>query len=337
MINIHALHKIIFMGWVTMFLSLFTIAQKIQVLDSSNKISLRGLSVVNDAVFWASGNKGYIARSLNNGEKIEWIKVAGYENRDFRDIEAINESTALIMAIDSPALILITKDGGKTWRKVFEDPRSGMFLDAMYFEDNNNGIVVGDPINGRFFLATTANGGETWTTFQNHEYPVADSGEALFAASGSNIILSNRTISFVSGGTVSHFIINNQKIKLPLLQGKSSTGANAIDRAEDGRMIIVGGDFSNDTISIGNATITDDSGKLFLSPVQSPYGYKSSICYLGNKKWIACGTSGVDISMDHGMNWKHITNQSFHVVKKAKKGKKVFLAGRNGVIAELIY
>jgi hypothetical protein len=33
------------------------------------------------------------------------------------------------------------------------------------------------------------------------------------------------------------------------------------------------------------------------------------------------------------MNWKHISDQSFHVVQKAKKGNSIFLAGKNGVIA----
>ncbi len=336
MINIHSLHKNIFMGWMLLFLSLFTTAQKIQVLDSGNKISLRGLSVVNDAVFWASGNKGSIARCINSSVKIEWMKVAGYEGRDFRDIEAFSVNTAIIMAIDSPAIILKTTDGGKSWRKVFEDHRSGMFLDAMYFKNDHDGVVVGDPINGRFYLARTVDGGETWAMLAKKVCAIADSGEALFAASGSNIIISNRKISFVSGGIVSHFITNNQKIKLPLLQGKSSTGANAIDRAEDGRTIIVGGDFSADTVSAGNCSITDDAGKTFLSPMRSPYGYKSSIRYLGSKKWIACGTSGIDISTDHGIQWEHISNESFHVVEKAKKGKRVFLAGKNGTIAELI-
>lgn len=318
------------------FLSLHIVAQSIIILDSSTGISLRGLSVLNDSFFWVSGSKGTVARCSNSGTFIEWMKVPGYENRDFRDIEAFSENTAIIMAIDSPSVILKTTDSGKTWKKVFEDYRSGMFLDAMYFEDSNSGVVVGDPIDGKFYLAKTVDGGEKWIPFEKVS-AVADSGEALFAASGSNIILNNNQIFFVTGGTTSHFVNGNQKIDLPLLQGKSSTGANAIDIAEDGRIIIIGGDFSADTLSVTNCSITDDLGKKFIPPVRTPFGYKSSISYIGNKKWIACGTSGVDISIDHGMNWKHISNQSFHIVQKAKKGNKVFLAGKSGIIAELIY
>ena len=323
------------MVWMIIFLPELTSAQKIHLLDSGNRVSLRGLSVVSNQVFWLSGTKGTIGITFNGGQQIEWTTVYGYENRDFRDVEAFDKNTALIMAIDSPAIILKTTDGGKSWRKVFEDNRSGMFLDAMHFRNNNDGIVAGDPVDGRFFLATTKDGGESWSAFNKYACPLADSGEAFFAASGSNIISIKKKIFLVSGGITSHFINGNHKIKLPLLQGKSSTGANAIDIAEDGRMIIVGGDFSADTISAGNCSITDDAGKTFLLPVKSPHGYKSSISYIGNNTWISCGTSGIDISTDHGMNWKHLSDQRFHVVKKAKKGNRIFLAGSNGKVGEI--
>jgi photosystem II stability/assembly factor-like uncharacterized protein len=88
--------------------------------------------------------------------------VAGYEERDFRDIEAIDSSTAIIMAVAEPAIILKTTDGGKSWSKVFEDSTKGMFLDAMDF-NGNEGVVVGDPIDGKVFLAQTNDLGDIWT------------------------------------------------------------------------------------------------------------------------------------------------------------------------------
>jgi hypothetical protein len=42
---------------------------------------------------------------------------------------------------------------------------------------------------------------------------------------------------------------------------------------------------------------------------------------------ITCGLTGVDISLDEGVNWNSISSQGFHVCRKAKKGKAVFLAG----------
>src|SRR5436190_19385418 len=109
-------------------ISLISIAagQKIEVVASGKTTSLRGLSVVDDNVIWASGSNGQDARSIDGGKTFEWMTVTGYDQRDFRDIEAFNANTALVMAVSEPAVILKTKDGGKTWKQVFGDSRKGM-------------------------------------------------------------------------------------------------------------------------------------------------------------------------------------------------------------------
>jgi len=103
------------MKFIFVFLILISIkvsAQQIQLLTSGTKTSLRGLSVVDNNVIWASGTGGNIARSTNGGQTFVWIKVKVYEQRDFRDIEAFDSNNAIIMAVAEPAIILKTKDGG---------------------------------------------------------------------------------------------------------------------------------------------------------------------------------------------------------------------------------
>src|ERR1044072_1952427 len=173
-------------------------AQQIKILTNKEKISLRGLSVVNNNTIWASGSEGQVAKSTNGGKDFTWITVKGYEKRDFRDIEAFDSSTALIMAVDVPAIILKTKDGGKTWNEVFHDNTKGMFLDAMDFTRDGNGIVVGDPINNKLFIATTGNSGDKWLALKpENNFYTADTGEAFFAASGTNVNLSGNKNSHV--------------------------------------------------------------------------------------------------------------------------------------------
>src|SRR3954452_17100790 len=156
-------------------------AQTLQVLTNGTKTSIRGLSVVNDNLLWASGSNGTVARSTDGGKSFNWITVKGYELRDFRDIEAFDSNTAIIMAVAEPAIILKTKDGGNTWKKVFEDSTKGMFLDAMDFE-GDVGFVVGDPINGKLFRSTTKDKGDTWEKSSSQAITLI-TGEALFAAS----------------------------------------------------------------------------------------------------------------------------------------------------------
>lgn len=191
---------------------------QVEILNSGNKISLRGLSVPNDNVIWVSGNKGTVGRSTNAGKTWKWITVKGFEKADFRDIEAFDAASAVIMAVgaDDPAYILKTIDGGDSWKVVYENKTKGMFLDAMEFWNERSGIVIGDPINGRFFITRSFDGGNSWQDIPYEKRPVADSGEACFAASGTNIRALDRDEAvFVTGGKRSRLFSRNDPLDLP--------------------------------------------------------------------------------------------------------------------------
>jgi len=302
--------------------------QKVTICADSLKSSFRGLSIVNEKVLWVSGSNGTIGRSLDAGKSWKWMKVKGFEKTDFRDIQAFDEQRAVIMAVDEPAYILRTSDGGMNWKVVYENKTKGMFLDAMDFFDDQNGMIVGDPINGRFFIITSSDSGKNWKELAVENRPVADSGEACFAASGSNLRkLSKPESVFVSGGATSHIFVHGKKILLPLLQGKESTGANSLAVKDDKTFVVVGGDFLKKDLITGNCAMSNDGGKSWMKPKTSPSGYRSCVEYLSKNKWITCGLNGVDISNDDGMNWKKISDESFNVCGKAKKGKAVYFAG----------
>jgi photosystem II stability/assembly factor-like uncharacterized protein len=319
-------------------------AQQIVLLTAKQSISIRGLSVVDDKIIWASGSSGMIAQSTDAGETWQWMQVAGFEKADFRDIEAFDAQTAVVMSIASPAYILKTHNGGKSWQKVFIDTRNEMFLDAMEFWNEKSGIVIGDPINGKIFVARTFDGGDSWQTLPEQNFPAAATGEAMFASSGTNICaISLSEAAFVSGGMKSRFFLRDKKIDLPLMQGSQTTGANSLavynnkKRKTAKQMAIVGGDFSIDTLSAQNCAVTKDGGLTWKNPQTPPHGYRSCVEYISNKQLLSCGTSGVDISADGGMTWQLISKESFHVCRKAKKGKTVFLAGKDGRVGKLIW
>jgi hypothetical protein len=324
------------------FLSLFLLintafCQTVKILTSGTKTSLRGLSVVTDKIIWASGSNGTVAKSIDAGETWQWITVKGFEKTDFRDIEAFDDKKAIIMGIDSPAYILKTINGGETWKTVYQNNSKGIFLDAMDFVNAKKGIVVGDPINSKFFIARTNDEGNTWEEDSTTKLPLADSGEACFASSGSNIkLLKNGKSVLVSGGLTSHFFIDNVKMGLPILQGKESTGANSIAFKNSKIFVVVGGDFSSKDSTIKNCYITTNEGKSWLNPQKPPSGYRSCIEYLYKNTWITCGPNGVDITIDNGLQFKVISKESFHICKIAKFGKALYFAGINGKIGKYI-
>lgn len=299
---------------------------------------MRGLSVVSDKVVWVSGSAGTVGRSIDAGLTWKWMIVKGFEKNDFRDIEAFDAQTAVIMGISDPAYILKTVDGGDNWKVVFENKTKGMFLDAMEFWNEQSGIVIGDPIDGKFYIARTFDGGSSWMDIPKENYPLADSGEACFASSGTNVRkLSKQEAVFITGGLTSHLMRRNHKILLPIVQGTSSTGANSIAIKDFKTMIVVGGDFNAKDTIYKNCFITQTSGKTWTAPTTPPNGYRSCVEYLSGEKWITCGLNGVDYSADNGKNFQWISKEGFHVVRKAKKGKAVYLAGSGGRIGKLIY
>ncbi len=319
---------------------------EVQVLTSGTKTSLRGLSVVNDNVVWVSGSNGTVGRSSNAGKSWTWMKVTGFEQSEFRDIEAFDANTAIIMAIGEPGYILKTTDAGGSWKIVYENKTKGIFLDAMDFSNPAHGIVVGDPLAQKPFLAETLDGGSSWKEKEltgPHAQTMA--GEAFFAASGSNIrLFENGDFFLVSGGTRSRIIGKKSAHVLPLVQGKESTGANSLDIFDDGmpdkpgkRMVVVGGDFMADSLSEKNCFYSTNSGRTWKAPAIPPHGYRSCVEYLSRTDLLACGLNGVDYSSDGGRKWEWISKEGFHVCRIARSGRAVFLAGNNGKVAKLVW
>ncbi|TDH27406.1 oxidoreductase [Segetibacter sp. 3557_3] len=316
---------------------------RVNILTSGLKTNLRGLSVPTERILWVSGSNGTVGRSLNGGTTWKWQNVPGYGNRDFRDIEAFDSGTAIIMAIDNPAIILKTTDGGLNWKLVFKKEMDGIFLDAMDFKNTKTGICIGDPLPGtirKFYMLRTLDGGDTWQETPEQAPPAAE-GEAIFAASGTNITFVNDKAYeyvFVSGGLVANLYqvpTNQQKriSRLPLRQGNESSGAFSVTADKRGILYAVGGDYKAPADTTANfvAQLPVNKGHLFAT--RPPFGFRSCIRSMGENTLVTCGTSGVDVSNDSGRNWRNVSLESFNVCMI--KGKAIYLAGEKGRVAIL--
>ena len=321
-------------------------AQKILFVDSSqSNVSFRGLSVVNNNVLWVSGSNGTIGKSIDGGYSFAWIHPKGFEKRDFRDIEAFDANTAVAMAVGNPAIIIKTTDGGHNWKVVYERNLPGMFLDAMCFKNDKRGICVGDPINLRFWLIETNDGGDSWQEIPPPFRPTADSGEACFASSGTNIQFVEDPrfeYGFVSGGSISKLYMMgngrdkpNSKMVLDINHELESTGANSW-AVKGKKYVVLGGDFKDYKMEMFNSTYSMDGGKRWQSPGYPPAGYKSCVIWKDDKNLIATGLTGTDISLKGPKDWKNFSDIQFHVVQKAKRGTSIFLAGGGGRIGRYV-
>ena len=352
---------------VTLFLAFNVSAQyKIDVLDSNtfhlaegvilSKTSFRGLSVVDDQTIWISGSRGTIAKSIDGGKSFSFQQLKGYEKSDFRDIEAFDDKRAIIMSSGTPAYILKTNDGGQTWKEVYKNTDTAYFLDAMDFWNDKKGMLVGDPINEHFLLMQTNDGGETWQQLDTNKTPTAFPGEAVFAASGTSLRCWGRNdFGFVTGGKETRFIHSKRNSKsfktitLNVKHGRQSQGTFSFTKSKY-YLMFVGGDYTHDT-----STEFINFEYLFKKHIESnqsiyenSHGYKSSVEVIqdenkyGDPIIIATGTGGTEYGL---LACTFISGEyrfakiglGFNVVRKAKKGKAVFLAGDKGKIGKLIF
>lgn len=324
----------------------------VQVITSGTNTSIRGMSAPTETVIWTSGSNGTVGKSVDGGKTWRWIIVKGYETKDFRDIEAFDSSTAIIMAVDNPAYILKTTDGGSIWNKVFEKKSNGMFLDAMDFKNEKEGICIGDPLvigaqQRRFFyVVRTYDGGNTWTEVPPYLLPRAEDGEAIFSASGTNISFLDHPdfeYAFITGGFSSHMIMMgregkpNKSVYLPILQRKESAGAFSMATDKQKRFYVIGGDYKVPRDYFDNYYFSADAGAKWGSPsIGPPFGYRSCIKIIKDKTMVACGPTGVDFAENGQKEWKKASLESFNVCVVSKGGK-VFLAGEKGKIGRLNY
>ena len=330
-----------------LFLSLvptIAVAQTYQLtsLTTDNNTSLRGLSIVSDSVAWVSGSNGSIGKTINGGKDWKWIIPAGFEKLDFRDIEAFDENHAIVINAGAPAYILLTEDGGVSWKQTYKNLDSAIFLDGMDFWSAQKGIIFGDPIHKKLQLLSTQDAGRTWKDISSNLPMETADGEAGFAASGSSIkAMAGGKVWIVTGGLKSSIYSSDdygsiwKKADCPIIQGKNSTGAFSIDFYDGYKGIVVGGDYTKDKESVNNVLLTDDGGKSWRRPSRPVSGYRSGVIWFDEKNCIATGTSGTDVSRDGGKNWYTISEDSFNVVKRAKSGKVIMLAGNKGVIYTL--
>lgn len=327
------------------FLTNISLAQKEFLLDTARlniNTSLRGLSAVNDSVIWISGSRGFIGRSVDGGKNFERFKISGFDSLDYRDIEAFDEQTAIVMSIGSPAYIFRTNDGGQKWKLSFYKSHKDVFLDGMVFWDDKKGIAFGDPIEGKLFIIKTEDGGKSWKENSPLDCPFMQEGEAGFAASGTSIHVTGDGYAFIgTGGKAAHLFTSAdygkswKKFSCPIIKFKPSTGIFSLTFRDARTGMVIGGDYENDTLTKDNFFLTFNGGKSWQPSAKPPGGYRSCIKYMTQTWLIATGTSGTDISYDGGNTWKNISSVGFHVAGKGKKGKVVYLAGTNGLIGIL--
>src|SRR5215475_7159636 len=135
------------------------------MVTSGSDTNLRGVSVADDgkggSSVWVSGSKGVVMVSNDEGKQWKRLTVRGGEGLDFRGVAAFSGSTAYVMSSGEGAKSRIykTTDGGMTWKLQYSDERKEFFLDAIKCLSETECYALGDPMDGKFVLLRTRDGG----------------------------------------------------------------------------------------------------------------------------------------------------------------------------------
>ena len=325
----------------TIAICIQSFAQTFTPLADNLSSSFRGIATAGKNSVWVSGTQGTVGYSPDGGMNWHWVNPKGYETLDFRDIEVFSEKEVLVMSAGTPTVILRTTNAGKNWKEVLRDERKEIFLDAITFE-GKLGYALGDPIDGLFQLFRTRNKGKSWENVSHYMMLLADKEEVAFAASGSSIQIVKGVLYVGTGGSYSSmFVYNPKKLRVdkydvPIWSEGGAAGIFAIDFWNSNIGIVVGGNYEDAMNNQNNVLLTNDGGKNWFKPQSPVSGYRSDVLYIDRNTLLTTGTTGTDLSVDGGQNWKNISSLSFNALAKSKDGKTIYLTGTRGNVYKLV-
>jgi photosystem II stability/assembly factor-like uncharacterized protein len=306
--------------------------------DVKTTASLRGLSVVNEKVVWASGTGGTVIRTIDGGKTWNVIVIPGAEKLDFRDIEAFDANTAYILSIGNgeDSRIYKTTDGGKNWAEQFRNKNAKAFFDAVACWDAKNCIAMSDPVDHKFVLIETKNGGANWTPIDTSKMPAAKDSEAAFAASGTCLITHGKYNAFlVTGGNAARVFKSTDRGKTwevyetPMIKGTAGSGIFSIAMYDENNGVIVGGNYEKPNEGEKAFARTTDGGRTWIGRRMG--GYRSGVAYITKSLLFAVGTNGSDFSDSAGVRWNGIDSGDFNAVA-AKGLRSIWAVGQKGTV-----
>ncbi|KAF6824808.1 oxidoreductase [Colletotrichum musicola] len=317
------------------------------ILPTGSQQQFRGLSPVSDKIAWVSGTGGTVLRTTDGGAT--WASVGPILSPEdaelqFRDVHAFSAEKAVILSIGEGAdsRVYVTSDAGSTWTQSFANQETAAFYNCVDFEDDERGIAVSDPVDGKFRLIETLDGGESWAIVDSSGMAPALEGEFGFAASGTCISTAAGRWYLASGGVDPGRVFRSAdghrwEASGSAIAGGASAGVFSVLFRDASHGIAVGGDFNVANGSDYAASWSEDGGATWTASEAFPGGYRSGsswapgLCGVA----VAVGPSGSDITVDGGRTWKTIDSGSFDSVE-CLAGRVCWASGSSGRVGKLM-
>lgn len=311
-----------FAFYLVIFCHNFFSAQKTFVFGKTNEHA-RAICSKGKTIFIGT-NLGRIYKVKGNKSKL--ISTDSFP--EIRDIQLVRRKLHVMQTGNIGRMICFKKGLFGKYKleriQTFESGGKNVFLDGFSIY-KNKGLLMGDPIDGKFSLYCLSASGE-WEKLPN---VASNTGEAAFAASGTTVHVSANHWYFVSGGLDSRLFHSTdygltweiQELPFSSCESCGAYSLSVLTKSNLVTKVIVGGDylFPNEKQSNSFLQINNDSS--WITPEVSPRGYRSVVIYNEKSNLLFCGgTNGIDFSSDFGRNWFSISGGNCFSMIPYKKG-----------------
>jgi photosystem II stability/assembly factor-like uncharacterized protein len=309
---------------------------------------LQAISAVNPQVAWASGLGGTFVRTTDGGRSWHAGVVPGADSLEFRDIEAVSDRVAYLLAAGegSASRIYKTVDAGRTWSLQFRSSDPKAFFDCLAFWSPTRGLAISDAVAGRFPALLTTDG-KRWRDI-GARLPPAQADEAAFAASGTCIITLGRERAWIATGSAarSRVLLTSDggltwsESQTPIAS-HSGAGNFTIAFRDSVNGIVAGGDL--DTANARpreRVAVSGDGGHTWRLRSPPPFaGPVFGLSYVPglSKTVVITGPGGAAWSPDEGENWHRLNDASGYWAVDFADRESGWLVGTDGRILKVTF
>lgn len=227
-------------------------------------------------------------------------------------IKAISTTTAWLAAFPNAAGqlggIWKTTNGGATWTKqvtaVFNN--SASFTNVVHFWDANEGVCMGDPINGEFEIYRSVNGGTNWTLVTGANIPNPLAGEYGYTRQiecVGNSVWFTTNMGRIYHSTNKGVSWNVYTSPINDFGGTAMSGNLSFSSASNGLIVNVNGVIYKSINAGSTWTQVTSTGPVFANGLCAVEG--TNVVFTTGA---ATTGSGSSYSLDGGINWVGIDN-----------------------------